>query len=251
MKRYFCLIVSLIVLFGCQKETNIIETNLWDRQIIDEIKENVNNYPIFIENAYEMYSMEVYCACDCGSVSALIDAINSNLSLFGLPDSLAFTCAELLPVGFACAEDIASKRPVLFNEIDSITNLNIITLDEADLLKDLFDDIYSNPFTINFNSYITIYEQIDFSGTITNGIFSFGIINGAKSVHEYFNDPNILPETGDEAFLIHKAIGAFGGAWFAGVKYLYDNRDCLECTQGRGFAYDMAWGAVGGAVMAL
>lgn len=245
----FILGLIFFMVESCEKESN---QEAWSVVTLkQEIDMYASNYFQIFEYAYNKYPMSVFCTCDCSSVDAVQESINTNLSLLGGGTLMNLSCSDFKDgVGFTCGKDFADIRNRLSTELDSLSNIKIINTQEATLIKSMADEIANSPLTVDFQKYMVQLNGIALGDSKTSGIITYSLIINCIKAHEYFSDFP-APTTDRPAFLIHKALGALGGAWCNAMWWAWDNRHCLDCNGGAGLGREMARGAVGGALMSL
>lgn len=234
---------------SCEKESN---QEVWSTVTLkQEVDMYASNYFQIFEYAYNKYPMSVFCACDCSSGDAVQESINTNLSLLGGGSPMNLSCSDYMDgIGFTCGQDFTDIRNRLSVEIDSLSNIRIINPQEATIIKSMADEIVNSPLTVDFQKYMIQLNGITLDDSRTSGVITYSLIVNCIKAHEYFS-VFPTPTTDRPTFLIHKGLGALGGAWWNAMLWTWDNRHCLDCNGGAGLGRELARGAVGGALMSL
>ena len=122
---------------------------------------NIEDYFNF---SYELYPMEVYCACDQATIMAINESI-ANLYNF----SSIFESSELdtkffsYPDAFDKQISICTKTSLelhssILEDLNSPELQNIISIPSIEIFTDFVNSCYSNPTTVN---YCNLFSRID------------------------------------------------------------------------------------------
>jgi hypothetical protein len=221
------------------------------------------NFMAFADDIYSEYGMEVFCACDCLTWTTLSQAMNDRISsfpnLFIFGEVRPFDCVTGPEVfGDFCEKDILKKKDQLksllsqlSSIVDSTTNEPFLNNAEKYFLENLITSVYLDQNIVLCDIYSN-YSNLAFNSNMSQQFISHsvGFLEAVIEGHIEIWGPDLTNGDNTAGLIVHALSGLFG-AWTTSMKYVWDNRRCIECGNPDDLFYEMAWGFAGGAIGAV
>ena len=252
MKKFSILsLFAISLLLSCNKDSNTTQNkdsnalNITFRNIDYSFSDYSDEFSAFWNATMEYYTMEVLCACNCNARIKAQEALTKFAYL--LPYNFQnpnwnYNCEELELFWGSCSLSLEEKR-------DSLSKLYVqnsfLTLEEANLLNDLFTEAISEDTSTNFQYYRTQWHELQTVSSVNNGVSAFIIETFATGL---LNPPDIIGDKDPQAILQKLCAAAFAGYWSAITDEFGPGGDGTPSDH---FFENIAWGAVGGFIGSL